>query len=153
MRTNIKHLARATLACAFIALAALPARAQVTPLDYTGVFTNNITVTNGATTLAGTTNRVVEIQRGMGLGLSFGAYATNAGQLTHYITLSQDGTNYTDASGSIIWGNTLIASSWIVRATNIPASITDNYRYAKALIVSNSAATVYLTNALYSRRK
>lgn len=153
----MKHLFKNILAMmlviiAFVAAAPV-ARAQVTPLDYTGVFTNNITVTNGATTLAGTTNRAVEIQRGQGLGVSFGAYATNAGQLTFYLGLSQDGTNYTDATGSILWGHTLIANSWITRATNIPASVVDNYRYAKVLIASNAAATVYLTNSVFTRRK
>lgn len=152
MRTKTKLLAMMLGVLALLAIA-VPARAQVTPLNYTGIFTNNITVTNGATTLAGTTNRAVEIQRGMGLGLTFGAYATNAGQLTLYVALSQDGTNYTDATGSIIWGNTLIASSWINRATNIPATVVDNYRYAKVTIASNSAATVYLTNSLFTRRQ
>lgn len=152
MRTNTKLLALAFLVFAFIAIVATPARAQVTPSTITSVFTNNITITNGATTFAGTTNLAVEIRKGVGLGLSFGAYATNAGQVTLYLALSNDGTNYTDASGSIIWGNTLIASSWINRATNIPASVVDNYRYAKVLLGSNSAATVYFTNAVFTRK-
>ncbi len=152
----MKYLSIILRALALVALVAFlapaPASAQVTPTDITGVFTNNITITNGATTLAGTTNRVIEIRQGTGLGLGFGAYATNAGQLTLYVGLSLDGTNYTDASGSIIWGNTLIANSWITRATNVPASVLENYRYAKVLIASNAAATVYLTNAVFTRR-
>lgn len=131
---------------------AFTVQAQVTPLVYQGVFTNNITIANGATTLAGTTNRTIDIYQARGLGLSFGAYATNTGQLTFYINLSADGTNFTDALAPIVWGHTLPASAWIQRSTNIPASVLDNHRFAKITIVSNAAATVYLTNAVWVRR-
>lgn len=147
---NFLKLAVATIA---LVIGTVAVQAQVTPLNYQGVFTNNITITNGATTLAGTTNRTISINQDRGLGLSFGAYATNTGQLTFYIQLSMDGTNFNDALVPIVWGHTLPASSWIRRSTNIPASVIDNHRYAKVTIVSNSAATVYMTNAVWSRRQ
>jgi hypothetical protein len=151
--TKTGGLGRTVLLAAGISLAvAIPALSQVTPINLTPALTNNTTITNGATTLAGSTNVTVDIWQGRGLGFTFGAYATNAGQVTFYLNLSMDGTNYTDALAPIVFGNTLKASGWIVRSTNIPASVVDNYRYAKLTIVSNSADTVYLTNTLFSRR-
>lgn len=152
MRTNIKHLALALIAFASIALVALPTCAQPTPLTYTAAFTNNPTITNGVTTFAGTTNVTVDVYQGKGIGFTFSALCTNAAQLNFYLSPSMDGTNFADVSGSWIWGSTMIANSWITRSTNIPASIADNYRKIKVLIVSNAAATVYLTNSGFSRR-
>ncbi len=156
MIMNFKNLIKAIkpplLLLIALAVLTLQARAQVTPTTLTSVFTNNPTViTNGATTLAGTTNITVDIRQGRGLGLQFSALATNAGQITFYIVPSVDGTNFTDALGCWQWGHALNASGWITRMTNIPASVTDNYRKAKILIVSNAAAYVVISNTVWSR--
>lgn len=152
MRMKTKLLAMVLAVVALLALVAVPAQAQVTPGTYTAAFTNNPTITNGVTTFAGTTNVTVDIYQGRGIGFTFSALCTNAAQLTFYLSPSMDGTNFADVSGSWLWGHTMIANSWITRQTNIPASIADNYRKLKVLIVSNAAATVYLTNSGFSRR-
>lgn len=119
----------------------------------TRALTNVVTVvTNGATTFAGATNTVIQLVQGEGLAFQFSALATNAGQLTYYLSPSVDGVNFVDISGSWIWGNTLNASGWITRATNIPNSVTDNYQKVKLLVVSNSAAYLVISNANFGRR-
>lgn len=141
------------LVAAFIIMGKVPeAKAQVSATTLYGTFTNTtVAVTNGATTFAGTTNVTIAVWQNTGLGFGFSAYATNPGQLTFYLVPSIDGTNYADALAPIVWGNTLNASGWITRATNIPNSVLDNYRTIKVLIASNSAASVIISNAVFTR--
>lgn len=152
MRTRKHFLATLLVILAFI-LPALTVRAQVTPTTLTSAFTSAPTVvTNGVTTFAGSTNVTIDVYQGKGVAFTFSALATNAGQLTFYLSPSVDGTNFVDTTGCWIYGNTLNASGWITRGTNIPASVTDNYRKLKVLIASNSAAYLVISNSQFSRR-
>lgn len=128
------------------------AQGNLYPTDITAGTTNVVVITNGVTTFAGTTNVMPAIWQGRGIGYSFQAYATNAGQLTWFWVRTADGTNWTDAGESRVWGHTLSVGSWITRSTNWPADWTDNHRAIKMLMVSNSAATVIISNAVWTRR-
>lgn len=160
----MKRILRFLLAAALLALLALlflmPAHAASTygynPDTRPSVrpaLTNVVVITNGVTTFAGTTNAQLLIGQGIGQGLGFMAYATNAGQLTFFFTPTLDGTNYVDTGNLTVWGTTLNASGWVTRGTNIPASYWDNYTKWKILMVSNSAATVVISNCVETIRQ
>jgi hypothetical protein len=155
---NFKNLIKAIkppllLALAF-ALLTVNLRAQVTATTITPALTNTTTVATlaGVTIFAGATNSTVDIRQGRGIAFQFSALATGAGAVTWFISPSVDGTNFATMSECWIWGSTLNASGFIVRATNFPASVTDNYRKIKLLAVTNSAAaTINISNAVWSR--
>lgn len=135
-----------------LALAAIVTtlQAQVTPTDLRHSLTNSsVTITNGVTTFAGTTNNILSIPQGKGLALNTSILCTNAAQVTFYWTTSVDGTNYGNAY--TVWGHTGVANSWLRRSTNIPASVLDNHRYWKLILVSNAADTVVLSNNIVGR--
>jgi hypothetical protein len=161
MKDKLKSLSLTCLVLAVCGLAAWlswppPAHAQFvgqTP-GLVSVFTNVMPVTTSATTnVLGPA--VITLRNNQGLGLTFKVGTTNAvnasaSNIGVGLAVTPDGTNYT--TNPYVWlVGSVNATGATVFSTNFPATILNNFQYAKVITVTNQHTnTFWFTNGIAS---
>lgn len=140
---------------------AFTAQAQVTPTTLITALTNAFTIGGAASTNISASGRPIEVYQGKGFGVQAiytgGSSIYTTGLVSIGYSLSIDGTNYSTATGNMIWQHFVPNGVTTVYAfTNFPATLTDNARYVKLHTITNgNTATnmaAFLTNVFVGRR-
>lgn len=147
MRTKLTKLFSALCVIGLLALAAPPARAQVTPQTLTSALTNSLSILGslGTSTNLSALGRPIEVYKGKGIGLQMSVTSiagTTTGVFGFWISPSIDGTNYVSTLNGMLYTSVPAGGTtnmnWF---TNFPATLVDHARYLKLYYSTNGNGT------------